>query len=215
MYSAKQRYQDTEYAENYDRRRFSSLFGRIAHALDMRALDRATARCSKGALFLDVPCGTGRLLSHLAMRGFRVVGADVSREMIQVARRKEYAGNLERFVVSEAEKLPFPDRYFDHVTSGRFLAHLPPESRITVLKEFARVSKGVIIVGYHVHNAIADISRFIRTRGNVRHFKLSRVPLADALKEIQSAGFQVVETVKLIPMLHDYRYFVLRRIDRS
>jgi ubiquinone/menaquinone biosynthesis C-methylase UbiE len=181
----------------------------------MRALDGATARCSKGSRFLDIPCGTGRLTTHLAMRGFRITGVDVSREMIQVAQTKDYASNLEGFKVGPAEKIPYPDKYFDHVTSGRFLAHLPPESRIDVLKEFARVSKGAIIVGYHIHNVVADISRHIRTRGSIKKFELSRPNLAGALDEINAAGLQLTDIVKLIPLIHDYRYFILQPCERS
>ncbi|MEI6260927.1 MAG: class I SAM-dependent methyltransferase [Deltaproteobacteria bacterium] len=212
MYNAQQRYQDNEYAENYDKRRFFSLFGRLIHIIDMRALDAATTNLPKGSLILDVPCGTGRLTTHLANNGFRVAGVDISKEMIQIAKRKDYSGNLEEFMNSPAENLPYPDKHFDHVTSGRFLAHLPPESRVAVLKEFARVSKGEIIVGYHILNVFADISRYVRTCGQIKHFKLSRVHMVDALCEISDAGLQIIKTVKLIPVIHDYRYFILQHI---
>jgi SAM-dependent methyltransferase len=40
----------------------------------------------KGAKLLDVPCGNGRHAVELAAMGFRVVGADLSSEQIQLAR---------------------------------------------------------------------------------------------------------------------------------
>ena len=45
-------------------------------------------RLPPGARILDVPCGYGRHASELARRGFRVVGVDLSRSMIDEAHRR-------------------------------------------------------------------------------------------------------------------------------
>jgi SAM-dependent methyltransferase len=45
-------------------------------------------RLPRGARILDVPCGYGRHAAELARRGFRVVGVDLSRSMIEEARRR-------------------------------------------------------------------------------------------------------------------------------
>ena len=161
-------------------------------------------------------CPQGTLAERMRAGGAGIPGFYTKTGVgTQVAEGKDYAGNLEGFKVGPAEEIPYPDQHFDHVSSGRFLAHLPPEARIKALEEFARVSKGSIIVGYHVHNLFADISRYVRTRGHIKNFELSRPRLSCALEEIRVAGLEVTGTFKLIPMIHDYRYFVLQRRDRS
>jgi SAM-dependent methyltransferase len=44
--------------------------------------------CSPAERLLDLGCGTGRLLLPLAREGYSVVGVDLSREMLDVARRR-------------------------------------------------------------------------------------------------------------------------------
>src|SRR3989442_4920267 len=67
------------------------------------------AGVTSSSRLLDVGCGTGRLAVPLSAR-CRVVGVDVSREMIGVARAK---GSPATFILGEAGRLPFPDRTFD------------------------------------------------------------------------------------------------------
>jgi ubiquinone/menaquinone biosynthesis C-methylase UbiE len=209
MYEAKERYQDQQIAETYDQKRFTTLAGKFGHLLAMRGLRKAMRNCPPGSRFLDIPCGTGRLTMEIAKANFKVVGADVSKEMMAVAARKNYFGNLTRWVEADAEQLPFDDNEFDYLTSGRFLAHLPPSVRVRVLKEFSRVTKNSIIAGYHILNPLADISRYVRTRGGVSKFRLSRVSMKDAEEEIAQAGLVIKERIAILPLLHDYYYLVL------
>ncbi|MCX8053764.1 MAG: class I SAM-dependent methyltransferase, partial [Armatimonadetes bacterium] len=58
---------------------------------------------------LDLACGTGNVSEILASRGFRVVGVDISPEMIEVARTKK--GGVEYYVQDLAELSL--DRVFD------------------------------------------------------------------------------------------------------
>src|SRR2546428_3401310 len=72
------------------------------------------AGVTSSSRLLDVGCGTGRLAVPLSLR-CRVVGVDVSREMIGVARAK---GSPATFILGEAGRLPFLDRTFDTPVSG-------------------------------------------------------------------------------------------------
>jgi ubiquinone/menaquinone biosynthesis C-methylase UbiE len=62
---------------------------------------------------LDVGCGTGLMSAKLAATGRRVVGVDLSPEMIARARRSRRA-NLE-FMQGDAEDLPLESGGFDAV----------------------------------------------------------------------------------------------------
>jgi demethylmenaquinone methyltransferase/2-methoxy-6-polyprenyl-1,4-benzoquinol methylase len=74
-----------------------------------------------GARVLDLGCGTGKLGALLASR-CRVVGVDVSQEMLRLARRPH--GSRLRYVQGSAFRLPFGSRSFDAGVSGFVLRNL-------------------------------------------------------------------------------------------
>ncbi len=82
--------------EDYDvYARFYDLeFGRMERDLVM--IEQFAARC--GSPILELACGTGRVLLPLARQGHDVTGVDVSAAMLDVARRKVAAENLEKRV---------------------------------------------------------------------------------------------------------------------
>ena len=105
-----------------------------------------------GKDLLDLGCRDGALTRHF-VEGNRVVGVDIDREALAVA-RKAYGIEVRRASLNAA--LPFPDESFDVVLLAETLEHLP-YPRIT-LGEVARVLRpGGLLVGnvplfYHLHN---------------------------------------------------------------
>ena len=83
---------------------------------------------------LDVGCGTGFLMELLIkQRPAHYCGADLSDEMIRVAREKRINGA--EFLVSSADKLPYPDETFDIVTCSQSFHHYPyPEEAMLEAK---------------------------------------------------------------------------------
>ena len=83
---------------------------------------------------LDVGCGTGFLMELLIkQRPAHYCGADLSDEMIRVAKEKRIDGA--EFVVSSADKLPYPDETFDIVTCSQSFHHYPyPEKAMLEAK---------------------------------------------------------------------------------
>ena len=82
-----------------------------------RLVDLAAPRLESGGLALDLATGTGDIAFRLASSGWNVVGLDVTRRMIELARSKA-AGKPDRsvpgFLVGDMLALPFPARVFDH-----------------------------------------------------------------------------------------------------
>jgi demethylmenaquinone methyltransferase/2-methoxy-6-polyprenyl-1,4-benzoquinol methylase len=69
----------------------------------------------RGALMLDIGCGTGVLEARHELGGSEVVGIDITKAMLRLAQRKGLASfslNL-----ADAEHLPFRDGSFDLVVS--------------------------------------------------------------------------------------------------
>jgi demethylmenaquinone methyltransferase / 2-methoxy-6-polyprenyl-1,4-benzoquinol methylase len=106
------------------------------------AVERVEARADDRVL--DVACGTGMVARELIGRwGCRVVGLDQSAEMLGRAESKRAADPLlaERLslVEGEAEKLPFGDAEFDHLTFTYLLRYV--DDPAATLQELARVVK--------------------------------------------------------------------------
>jgi demethylmenaquinone methyltransferase/2-methoxy-6-polyprenyl-1,4-benzoquinol methylase len=93
-----------------------------------RLVDLAAPRLESGGLALDLATGTGDIAFRLASSGWDVVGLDVTRRMIELARSKA-AGKPDRsvpdFLVADMLALPFPARIFDVVTAGYGLRNVP------------------------------------------------------------------------------------------
>jgi len=75
---------------------------------------------------LDVGCGTGRTLVELAQCFREVVGIDVSRGMLERARRRIFAHGATNVKISimDAQELGFPDNCFSYVISHTALHHV-------------------------------------------------------------------------------------------
>lgn len=87
---------------------------------------------------LEFGCGAGRFLPHFQKRFTEVWGADVSREMIDLASR--YSPQCKFHLVTGADLKFFPDSHFDLIYSFLVLQHLPNRYAVTgYIKEFMRI----------------------------------------------------------------------------
>jgi demethylmenaquinone methyltransferase/2-methoxy-6-polyprenyl-1,4-benzoquinol methylase len=84
---------------------------------------------------LDVATGTGLVAEQLRQDGHRVTGLDQSPDMLAVAQRR--FGDAVELVEGSAEKLPFDDASFDHLTFTYLLRYVDDPG--AVLRELARV----------------------------------------------------------------------------
>ena len=91
-------------------------------------------------VILDVASGTAGVALQLAQRGVRVVGVDLTEEMLRQGHRRVVAagrGDQVGLVAGRAEQLPFPDGYFDALTFTYLLRYVrDPQA---TLAELARV----------------------------------------------------------------------------
>ena len=76
------------------------------------------------ASIIDVGVGTGRFALPLSRNGFKIVGIDISREMLKIARGKK----LDNILLADANATPFPDKTFEAATAIHLL-HLAIEWR--------------------------------------------------------------------------------------
>jgi len=105
----------------------------------------ALAAPRPGERALDLCCGTGDVTFALARRGVDVVGLDFSEPMLGVAKQRKAArmprenSPAPRFMLGDAQKIPFPEYTFDLVIVSYGLRNLSDWSE--GLREMLRVAK--------------------------------------------------------------------------
>lgn len=101
----------------------------------------ALAAAGRGTRALDLATGTGDIAFALAADGADVVGLDITRRMIELARAKRNARGVDRLhlLVGDMVALPFPNASFDLVTTGYGLRNVPDLER--AIREIRRVLK--------------------------------------------------------------------------
>ncbi len=120
--------------------RISPRYDLLNHLLSLNAdvlwRRRAAALCAGARRVLDVCTGTGDLALEVRRRsGARVAGADFSRRMLRIGRRK--AAGAVGFLAADAARLPFRDGAFDACTAAFGLRNVADPAR--GIAEMARV----------------------------------------------------------------------------
>jgi demethylmenaquinone methyltransferase/2-methoxy-6-polyprenyl-1,4-benzoquinol methylase len=181
-------------------------------------VSRLPAPSRAGGHVLDVATGTGLVAEQLLRRGFRVTGLDQSAEMLEIARRRFAAREVE-LVEGSAEALPFPDETFDHLTVTYLLRYVDDPG--ATLAELARVVRpgGVVaslefgvpngparalwklyvgrvlpLAGRALGRGWTEVGDFLGT--SIRDF-WTRYPLAVQLDLWREAGIRDVEVRRL------------------
>jgi 2-polyprenyl-3-methyl-5-hydroxy-6-metoxy-1,4-benzoquinol methylase len=223
IYAAQTGYRNETVATQYDQRRFAGWRGRLGDWLDKHALELAFAHVPQaGGTVLDVPCGTGRITVYLAESGYKVLGADISAEMMKVARHRSTDYNVPMgFVQTDAASLPFRNDSFMCATAIRFMGHIPSATRIQILRELARVSRGCIIADYCVSHPITDmrrrLERWLKTRqlGFTQSWTWQCIPKHALESEFQAAGLKAARWFAKARFLSDSWMVLLTYRDRE
>lgn len=89
---------------------------------------------------LEIGCGAGRMLMHLARHFERAQGVDISPEMIAAARCADLPDNVELTVSSGIDLAPLSEETFGFVFSFQVFQHIPDRTVIaSYLAEISRV----------------------------------------------------------------------------
>jgi len=143
---------------------------------------------------LDCGCGTGRASALLAERvgeGGRVVGLDLTPEMIERAReiRPESSGVTLEFVAGDCHDLPFADGTIDWVVVLESFPHFGDKSR--AIGEFSRILKAGGCVSILDRRPSVETNLFHKGIGGV--VTNDRMPDISTLRDLaQQAGLDVL-----------------------
>lgn len=142
---------------------YDLVFGPIFHPGRKEAVRFANDRPAQR--ILEVGVGTGLSLPHFRADA-RVVGIDVSREMLAKARRRVARRGLdhvETLVEMDAENMTFPDNSFDAVLALYVASVVPNPARLAA--EMRRVCRpgGAVVIVNHFTSA-NPMMRFVEKR---------------------------------------------------
>lgn len=117
--------------------------------LDLAMLAGFAGLAGAGGTLADVGCGTGATTRIFADRGLKVVGVDLSPNMIAEARRRN--PDLD-FRVGSMTSLDFADHRFDAVCAWYSVIHIPDDQLPQVFSEFRRVLRphGWLMLAFQV-----------------------------------------------------------------
>ncbi len=181
------------------------------HRAEMHLIDRAFTLIPKEASVLDAPCGGGRVLVHLAERGYTVTGADLSAAMVSIARENVASAGLPCVVEQQdLERLGFADRQFDAVISFRLFHHFPTASiRQQVVTELCRVARHSVALSYFSPASFTSVKRRLLRTEKDRF----ATPLREVRTYFTAAGFRLVKDFAQAPLFHTLHLAVFERVD--
>lgn len=118
-------------AEKYTQQYFDDL-------TDLPYIDKFLDYLPIEAIILDIGCGPGTFTQYLVKKGYRVEGADLSSEMLKIARKKIPGV---KFTSMDMRKLKYPPEEFEGLLVAYSLIHIPSAEIPDALKGFYRVLK--------------------------------------------------------------------------
>jgi ubiquinone/menaquinone biosynthesis C-methylase UbiE len=172
-------------AANYTRSTFHASSERLQEVLDL-------AQPSPGDLALDVATGTGNTAFALAPHVRRVIGLDLTREMLEQARRIAAERSIDNvdWVIGDAERLPFDEDTFDVYVVRAAPHHFPDVDAF--LRESLRVLKpgrAAAFVDCAPPMPARDVLHEVEMRRDPSHVR--SLTVEEWVSKLERAGFEI------------------------
>jgi ubiquinone/menaquinone biosynthesis C-methylase UbiE len=91
---------------------------------------------------LELGCGIGRIGREIAPLCGKWLGADISRNLIEIAKQRiSHLKNVDFSILNKTSLQSFPDHFFDKAYSHAVFIHIDKEDIFLYLREIARVLK--------------------------------------------------------------------------
>ena len=172
-----------EFAEDYYKSHFD--INEIKHIADFFIQNL------KGQKILDVGCGPGRDAKFFSEQGFDVIGIDLSKKLLEIARKN--ASNA-IFYLMDMRNLNFPDNYFDGIWVCASFLHIPRKDAQKTLVGFYRVLKGGGLIYISVKEGFGE--EFVKSEQYVEKERYFVYYSSQELRQlIENSGFKIIKEI--------------------
>ncbi|MGE8066111.1 methyltransferase domain-containing protein [Pseudomonas sp. NPDC089569] len=208
---------DDEDTQRYLSNHREGLVRRLSHWRNEHLVRKALALAGEPGLVLDLPSGTGRFWPLLAEKSNRVIiGADNSESMLKVAKQAQPVDVVKRVQTlrTSAFDIALPDNAVDSIFCMRLLHHIgEAEHRLTLLREFERVTRDSVILSMWVDGNYKawKRKRLEKSREQPGYQNRFVLPRATVEEEFEQAGFRIQERLDFFPLYAMWRVYVLRK----
>jgi ubiquinone/menaquinone biosynthesis C-methylase UbiE len=172
-------------AANYTRSTFHASSERLQEVVDL-------ARPKPGDLVLDVATGTGNTAFALAPYVRRVIGLDVTREMLEQARRLTADRGVKNvdWVLGDVAALPFQDETFDLYTVRAAPHHFTDiDSFLSEAFRVLKPDRDAAFIDCSPPEAARDVLHDVELRRDPSHVKA--LTLDEWSARFERAGFEI------------------------
>jgi ubiquinone/menaquinone biosynthesis C-methylase UbiE len=121
---------------------------------------------SRGSLILDVGCGSGLFFGQVVDKANVVVGVDVSRGLLLLAKERSKIYPSVYLVLADADHLPFKQDVFSHVFAFTVLQNMPNPAK--TLEEFKLVAKReapIVVTGLKAAVSLEGFGAYLEKAG--------------------------------------------------
>lgn len=155
-------------------------------------MDEFVALLPQQAKILDAGCGPGRDTNLFAQKGFQAEGLDISKGLIEVA-RKQFPQL--KFAMGNLVDLPYKDSSFDGVWANASLLHFETIEEVKkAISEFNRVLKSGGILHVLVKAQTGKDKTAVVTDSLSKHDRFFQYFILDEIQNlIKEAGFKVIK----------------------
>src|SRR5262245_26458644 len=168
--------------------------------LDRHLLNRFAEETRGRGRVADLGCGPGHVAKYLFDQGVRMIGIDISPNMI--ARARKIAPEIE-FKVDDVRTLSFSDGSLAGVVAFYLIVHFTPGEFGPVFSEMRRVLApgGLALVSFHVGDGVIHKDDLFGSPVNL-DFRFQDP--ATVRQAMEAADLAVVETVEREPYPEEY-----------
>ena len=197
--STRERYKDDSYAKQYkidyvSSMNFKGFKSRVIAKKEISIIDLFLDEIIKENMsVIDVPCGTGKLGPILSKYPIKILAADVSKAMLDLA-YNEYQEDKTKYEIIDATEIPHKNKSFDIVVCLRLFQRLPSDTRRKILSEFNRVSKEYLIISYSFSSKWQKIRYKIKKTINKNSPYFFSENKNSIIRELNDSGFDVLQS---------------------
>lgn len=165
-----------------------------------------------GGKVLDAGCGPGSDSGFLFSQGFDVVGVDLSKGMIETARRRFPGVEFRR---NDLRELDFPENEFDGIIANMSLNHLERDDMEGVLDDFSYFLKpgGILYCGFQ--EGEPEEGYFSNLLEDDREVFLTIVSEEGIKEVLRDRGFEIEFAEKYEPAEDEVQFRKLHIIARG